>query len=220
MEVAPRSSGWIPVFKNFKLIASPTSPYSRKVRIVMAEKRIECALEMMDVWSPATTIQDFNPLGKVPCLIMEDGGAVFDSRTIAEYLDTLTPVSHLIPGNGRERVEVRTWEALADGMVDAAILARLEQTQRPAGQRSQAWIDRQMSKVDAALKSAANGLGERPWCNGQSYTLADIALGCSLAYLDFRFPDLAWRSAWPNLARHLDKLSARQSFIDTVPPAG
>jgi len=207
------------VFKNFRLIASTTSPYARKVRIVMAEKRIECQLELMDVWSPNTRIQDFNPLGKVPCLIMEDGGAVFDSRSIVEYLDTLTPVGHLIPSNGRERVEVRTWEALADGLLDAAILVRLEQTQRPPEQQSPAWIARQMSKVQAALRSASNGLGERAWCNGQSYTLADIALGCALGWLDFRFPSIDWRTPHPNLVRQYDKLSVRPSFVETAPPA-
>ena len=206
------------MFKNFRLIVSSTSPYARKVRIVMAEKRIECQLEMMDVWSPDTRIQEFNPLGKVPCLIMEDGGAVFDSRAIVEYLDTLTPVSHLIPVNGRERVEVRTWESLADGMLDAAILVRLERTLRPAHQQADTWSQRQMSKVDAAVVSASSGLGERPWCNGQSYTLADIALGCALGWIAFRFPSIDWRTTHPNLARHYDKLCARQSFIDTVPP--
>lgn len=212
-------AGTVEVFKNFKLIASPTSPYARKVRIVMAEKRIECELEMVDVWAPDTRIQDLNPLGQVPCLIMEDGGAVFDSRTIVEYLDLLTPVSHLIPGSGRERVEVRTWEALADGLLDAAVLVRLEHTQRTPQHQSAAWIERQMSKVRAALKSASTGLGERPWCNGQSYTLADIALGCALGWLDFRFPSIDWRAAHPNLARHYEKLSARPSFVETAPPA-
>jgi len=207
------------VFKNFKLIASPTSPYARKVRIVMAEKRIECELEMMDVWAPDTHIQDLNPLGQVPCLIMEDGGAVFDSRTIVEYLDLLTPVSHLIPANGRERVEVRTWEALADGLLDAAILVRLENVLRPPHQQSPAWIERQMSKVHAALKSASNGLGDKPWCNGQAYTLADIALGCALSWLLFRFPSIDWRAQYPNLARHHEKLASRPSFLETALPA-
>jgi len=206
------------VFKNFRLIVSTTSPYARKVRIVMAEKRIECKLELTDVWSPTTRIQEFNPLGKVPCLIMEDGGTVFDSRAIVEYLDTLTPVGHLIPGNGRERVEVRTWESLADGLLDAAILVRLEQTQRAGQQQSPAWIERQMSKVQAALASASSGLGERAWCNGQSYTLADIALGCALGWLDLRFPSIHWRTSHPNLARHYEKLAARPSFVETAPP--
>jgi glutathione S-transferase len=184
----------------------------------MAEKRIECELEMTDVWSPDTRIQEKNPLGKVPCLIMEDGGAVFDSRTIVEYLDTLTPVSHLIPSNGRERVEVRTWEALADGLLDAAVLVRLEHTWRKPQQQSPEWVERQMSKVHASLRSASSGLEEKAWCNGQGYTLADIALGCALGWLDFRFPSIDWRAPYPNLARHYEKLAARPSFIETAPP--
>jgi glutathione S-transferase len=211
-------AGSVDVFKNFRLIASPTSAYARKVRIVMAEKRIECELEMMDVWAPDTRIQELNPLGQVPCLIMEDGGAVFDSRTIVEYLDTLTPVSHLIPGNGRERVEVRTWEALADGLLDAAVLVRLETTLRPQPQQSTVWIERQMSKVRAALRASSKELGEKAWCNGQGYTLADIALGCALGWLDFRFPSINWRAPYPNLARHYEKLAARPSFLETAPP--
>jgi glutathione S-transferase len=207
------------VSKNLRLIASLTSPYVRKVRIVMAEKRIDCQLDLEDVWSPDTRIRAANPLGKVPCLIMEDGGAVFDSRVIVEYLDTLTPLAKLIPNNGRERVEVRTWEALADGVLDAAILVRLEQTQRPREQQSDKWITRQMDKIHAGLEAMSRGLAEKPWCNGQGYTLADIAVGCALAYLDFRFAQIDWRSQYQNLARLHEKLAARPSFIDTAPPA-
>ncbi len=207
------------VSKNIRLLASLSSPYVRKVRIVMAEKRLEYHLELEDVWSPDTRIHDANPLGKVPCLIMEDGGALFDSRVIVEYLDTLTPVAKLIPPNGRERAEVRTWEALADGVMDAAILVRLEQTQRPAEEQSEKWIDRQMDKVHAGVMSMDNGLAEKPWCNGHAYSLADIAVGCALGYLDFRFKHINWRYSHPNLARHYEKLAARPSFIDTQPPA-
>ena len=184
----------------------------------MAEKRLEYQFELEDVWSPDTSIHDANPLGKVPCLIMEDGGALFDSRVIVEYLDTLTPVAKLIPPNGRERAEVRTWEALADGVMDASILVRLEQTQRPAEQQSQKWIDRQMNKVNAAVASMDHGLADKSWCNGHAYSLADIAVGCALGYLDFRFKHVNWRGAHPNLARHYEKLAARPSFIDTQPP--
>jgi len=206
------------VSKNLRLIGSLTSPYVRKVRIVMAEKRIEHYLDLEDVWAPDTKIQDANPLGKVPCLIMEDGGAVFDSRVIVEYLDTMTPVSKLVPPNGRERAEVRTWEALADGVIDALILTRLEQTQRPSDQQSQKWIDRQMGKVNAGLAAMSRGLGEKPWCNGHGYTLADIAVGCALGYLDFRFPHIKWRDSYPNLAKLQEKLLARPSFAETQPP--
>jgi glutathione S-transferase len=109
-----------------KLIGSPTSPYVRKVCIVMAEKKLEYRMVAEDVWSATTTIHASNPLGKVPCLVLEGGEAVFDSRVIVEYLDTLSPVGKLIPAHGRERAEVKTWEALADGLLDAAILARME----------------------------------------------------------------------------------------------
>jgi len=208
------------VSKTIRLLGSPTSPYVRKVRIVMAEKRIDYHLENEDVWAPDSRIQDANPLGKVPCLIMEDGGAVFDSRVIVEYLDAASPVSKLIPPAGRERAEVRTWEALGDGLVDAAILIRLEQTKRTPAQQSAEWIDRQNGKIDAALAAMSRGLGDKPWCNGHAYTLADIAVGCALGYLEFRFPAINWRAQHPNLARHYDKLKARPSFVDTQPPKG
>ena len=204
--------------KNLRLIAALTSPFVRKVRIVMAEKRIECQLELTDVWSPTSTIRESNPLAKVPCLIMEDGAALYDSRVIVEYLDTLTPIAKLIPANGRERAEVGTWEALADGMSDAAILVRPEKTQRSPEQQSDKWIARQMDKVHAGLAAMSTNLADKPWCNGQSYSLADIATGCALGYLDFRFPEIDWRSQHQNLARLYEKLSARQSFIDTAPP--
>lgn len=204
--------------KSIRLLGSLTSPYVRKVRIVMAEKRIDYHLELEDVWSPDTRIQDANPLGKVPCLIMEDGGAVFDSRVICEYLDGMTPVAKLIPPSGRERAEVRTWEALGDGVVDAAILARLEQTQRPSEQQSSKWIERQLGKVNAGVAAMSRGLNDKAWCNGQAYSLADIAVGCALGYIDFRFGSIDWRSSYPNLARLYEKLAARPSFSDTQPP--
>jgi glutathione S-transferase len=204
-----------------RLIGSHTSPYVRKVRIVMAEKRLDYRFLLDDVWSADTQIQQANPLGKVPCLVMEGGEAVFDSRVIVEYVDTLSPVGKLIPATGRERVEVRTWEALADGLLDAAIAARLEQTWpgRREGERSGAWIDRQMDKVQLALNAMSQGLGERPWCSGNHFSLADIAVGCALGYLDFRFPAIAWREDHPRLERLHSKLASRPSFADTLPPS-
>jgi glutathione S-transferase len=202
-----------------KLIGSLTSPYVRKVRIVMAEKKLDYQFELEDVWGN-DAILPLNPLGKVPCLVLEGRETVFDSRVIVEYLDTRSPVGRLIPEPSRERIEVRTWEALADGVLDAAILARLEATWpgRSAEQRSSAWIARQMSRINASLASMSTMLGERAWCCATHLTLADIAVGCTLGYLDFRFPDIAWRAAHPNLTRLYDKLMLRQSFADTAPP--
>lgn len=201
-----------------KLIYSPTSPYVRKVRIVFLEKKVDIDLETNSVWAADTNITTYNPLGKVPCLVLDDGEAIQDSRVIAEYADALSPVSKLIPADHRERATVKTWEALADGLVDASILARLEKTWRPANEQSQAWVDRQIGKVHAALRQMSEQLGENAWCFGNQITLADIAVGCALGYLAFRFPEIQWQSQYPNLDRLYQKLLQRPSFKETEPP--
>ena len=202
-----------------KLLGSNSSPYVRKVRVVMAEKKLDYEFAPEDVWAAQTIIAESNPLGKVPCLVMEGGEALFDSRVIVEYLDTLSPVGKMIPAVGRERAEVKTWEALADGLLDAAILARLEAhwAGRTEAQRSQAWIDRQLGKVQASIKSMNAGLAEKPFCVGIHLTLADIAVGVALGYLDFRFPEMDWRSDYPKLEKLHDKLMLRPSFVETRP---
>ncbi len=212
----PRPEGRGFTRKLMKLIGSATSPYVRKVRIVMAEKKLDYQFVLEDVWADTTTIGIYSPLGKVPCLIMEGGEAVFDSRVIVEYLDTLSPVGKLIPTQGRERAEVKTWEALADGVMDAAILARLEATWpgRNDDQRCAAWIARQMEKIDRALQTMSNGLAEKPYCSGIHFSLSDVAVGCALGYLDFRFPDIDWRQRHPNLLKLQDKLLQRPSFAE------
>ena len=202
-----------------KLIYANASPYARKVRIVLAEKKLDYQSALENPWVPETTIGASNPLGKVPCLVLEGGEAIFDSRVIVEYLDTLSPVGKLIPANGRERAEVKTWEALADGVMDAALTVRMEQTwpHRTAEQRSQLWIDRHLDKITAGLATMSRGLGDKPYCGNIHMNLADIAVGSALGYLDFRFPQIDWRTPHPNLAKLFENLSLRQSFIDTVP---
>lgn len=202
-----------------KLIGNTSSPFVRKVRVVMAEKKLEYTFVQEDVWSATTTIASVNPLGKVPCLVMEAGEALFDSRVIVEYLDTLSPVGKLIPSVGRERAEIKTWEALADGLMEAALLARMEKSWsgRSKGQVCQAWVDRQLGKVEQALRAMSLGLGEKTYCAGIHLTLADIAVGCALGYLNFRFPEIDWRSKYPNLERLHDKLLQRPSFADSQP---
>ncbi|MBH2011025.1 MAG: glutathione S-transferase N-terminal domain-containing protein [Xanthomonadaceae bacterium] len=203
-----------------KLIGSATSPYVRKVRIVMAEKKLDYQFVLEDVWAENSAMSTSNPLGKVPCLVMEAGEAIFDSRVIVEYLDTLSPVGKLIPAQGRERAEVKTWEALADGIMDAALLARLEATWsgRSAEQRCDAWITRQMGKIDTALHAMSKGLGDKAYCSGVHFSLSDVAVGCALGYLDFRFPEIAWRENHPKLAKLQQKLALRPSFVEV--PAG
>ena len=202
-----------------KLLGSITSPYVRKVRIVMAEKKLDYQWLLEDVWAADSSVVAANPLGKVPCLVMEGGEAVFDSRVIVEYLDTLSPVGKLIPVQGRERAEVKTWEALADGLLDAAILARLEATWagRAEQQRSAAWIERQMGKIAAALKAMSTGLADKAYCSGVHFSLSVVAVGCALGYLDLRFAQINWRESYPNLAKLQEKLLKRASFVETLP---
>ena len=200
-----------------KLIASPTSPYARKVRIVLAEKKIECQLVEALPWAAVNPVVEFNPLGKVPVLVLDDGTNLFDSRVIVEYLDNVSPVGRLIPEPSRQRIAVKRWEALADGVCDAASAIFLER-KRPLRQQSKEWIARQRAKIDRGVVELAEELGERAWCNGEGYSLADIATGCALGYLDLRFPEIDWRGAHPNLVALADKLAGRPSFADTAPP--
>lgn len=199
-----------------KLVASYTSPYARKVRIVMTEKRIECEFVPENVWSADTQVGLYNPLGKIPVLVLDDGLSLYDSRVITEYLDGLTPVSRLIPENGRDRVLVKRWEALGDGITDAAIAVFLER-KRPEAQQSKEWIDRQLGKVDAGIAAAARELGDKDFCHGTAITLGDISLGCCLLWLEFRLPQIKWRESHPGLKAWIEKIEARPSFAETVP---
>jgi len=201
-----------------KLIASLTSPFVRKVRIALAEKKIEYQIHEVSPWAPGNPVHAFSPLGRVPVLVLDDGMQLFDSRVIVEYLDTVSPVSRLIPEPSRQRIVVRRWEALADGICDAALEIVVE-ARRPLQQQSMEWIARQRQKVDAGVAELARDLADKPWCNGDGYSLADIATGCALGYLDLRHPDIGWRDAYPNLARLAEKLGKRPSFQDTAPAA-
>lgn len=202
-----------------KLIGTPTSPYTRKTRVVLAEKRIDYEFVIDSPYEQATRVPAFNPLGKVPVLIMDDDTTVFDSRVIVEYLDSASPVAKLIPEDTRHRIQVRRWEALADGCTDAAV-AVVTERRRPADLQYAAWMERQHGKIDRALKVMSDELGARNWCTGEFFNLSDIATGCCLAYLDLRLPEAGWRRGYPNLAKLADKLAQRASFRDTAPPAG
>ena len=199
-----------------KLIGSLTSPYVRKVRIVLAEKKIEYEFVLDSPWTPESTVPDVNPLGKIPVLVLDDETALFDSRVISEYLDNVAPNNKLMPAPNRERTEVKRWEALADGICDAAGLLFLEH-KRPAKQQSQDWIARQQSKITRGIDYMAKELGENACCIGMHFSLADIAAVCALGYLAFRFPEIDWSEKHPNLARLYAKLMLRPAFADTVP---
>jgi glutathione S-transferase len=187
------------------------------VRIVLAEKKIDCDMEVVDVSPSENPVNAHNPLGKVPTLVLDDGTALFDSRVIVEFLDNVSPISRLIPDENRERVAVRRWEALADGVLDAGILVRYESL-RPKKEQSETWVAKQLGKAKRGLALMESELGERAWCHGERYSLADIAFGCALGWFEFRKPGgLDWRAEHAGLARHYAKLMERPAFADTAP---
>lgn len=199
-----------------KLIGTATSPYTRKVRVVLAEKRMECEFVVDAPNTENSAVIQYNPLGKIPVLVLDDESTLFDSRVIVEYLDNASPGNRLIPEEKRPRIQVRRWEALADGCTDAAVALVMEKRRLPEQQLPE-WITRQQGKVDRALQMMADDLAAKTWCTGDFFTLADIAVGSCLGWMELRLPDLPWRRNHPNLARLADKLAQRQSFRDTVP---
>ena len=202
-----------------KLLYSPTSPYARKVRIVAAEKRIEMEMVAVVLTAPDCPVNEHNPLGKIPVLIMDDGDSLFDSRVIVEYLDNRTPLAHLIPQEQGKKIWVRRWEALADGVCDAAVAVRTE-IRRPTHMQDADMIERQMGKVSRGLELISHDLGTGKWCVNDTFSLADIALGCVLGFLELRFKEIDWQQQYPNLAEHYAKLMKRTSFKETAPPVG
>ncbi|HWA36598.1 MAG TPA: glutathione S-transferase N-terminal domain-containing protein [Burkholderiales bacterium] len=202
-----------------KLLAALISPYTRKVRIFLAEKKIECEMQIVDVQPVENPVNPHNPLGKIPTLVLDDGTPLYDSRVIVEFLDSVSPISRLIPDGTRDRVAVRRWEALADGVVDAGILVRYESV-RDKKEQSKAWMDKQVARMRRGMAQLEADLAERTWCHGDRYSLADIAVGCCVGWLDFRKPGgVDWKAEYKAAAKHYDKLMERPAFAETVPTA-
>lgn len=197
-----------------KLFMTPNSPYARKVRVVLAEKRIDCEFVEVVLSAPDCPVPDFNPLGKVPTLVLDDGTGLYDSAVIADYLDKKTPVMHLIPQ--AKRIDVKRWEALADGICDAAVAVVMEY-RRPPEKQDETTITRQTLKVERGVSALSRDLGENKWCVGNAFSLADIAVGCALAYINLRMPGFDWKTQYPNLDALLEQLNQRKSFQDTQP---
>ncbi|HQR03794.1 MAG: glutathione S-transferase [Proteobacteria bacterium] len=202
-----------------KLIGSLTSPYVRKTRVVLAEKKIEYDFVITPPGAAGSVVAGYNPLARIPVLVLDDDTALFDSPVIVEYLDSAAPNNKLLPQPNRERIEAKRWEALADGLLDAAVDIRRE-TQRPGKEQSLAWIERNRQVIETGLIHLDQEIGEKNWCMGTHFNLSDVAVGCVLGYLDLRFPALDWRARHANLLRLSDKLMQRPSFQDTAPPAG
>lgn len=202
-----------------KLLYTLNSPYARKIRIVAAEKHIDIKLQEVVLSDPDCPVKQYNPLGKVPVLILDDEDSLYDSRVIAEYLDNRTPLAHLIPKDNSAKSAVRRWEALADGVCDAAVAVMLEQ-RKPEQKHDEGFIARQMEKVTRGLNALNNDLGHNKWCVDDTFSLADIAVGCMLGYINLRFGTIVdVNEDYPNLARLQSVLNKRQSFIDSMPVA-
>ncbi len=199
-----------------KLIGAHASPYTRKARIVLAEKKIEFDFVIDSPWSADSAVPATNPLGKIPVLVLDDETPLFDSRVIVEYIDNVSPNNKLLPAPNRERTEVKRWEALADGICDAAVTILVE-SRRPQGKQDAQWIARQQEKITRSLAFMAAELGEQPYCMGTHFSMADIAVGVALGYLSFRLPAIAWQESHPNLDKLYAKLLQRPSFADTLP---
>jgi len=202
-----------------KLIGNFTSPFVRKVRIVAAEKRIELDWELHNPWTDDSRVPEYNPLGQIPVLVLDDGTTLFDSRVICEFLDNVSPIAKLLPQGHRERVEVKCWEALADGIIEAGVLARMERRRPKQSQQSPEWIARQMAKVQRGLSAMEDDLakGNAQWCCGTAFTLADVAIAACTGFLDFRYPELDWRKDRPHLEKLAARLMERPSVAETVP---
>jgi len=201
-----------------KLIIATPSPYARKARIALREKGIDYEEIVDNPWLEQTGIKRVNPLGKVPCLILDDGQVLHDSKVIVEYLDTLGRKPQLIPHDPALRVAHKQIEALADGVCDAIVLIVLERS-RPEHMRSADWMGRQHLKIEAGLVELARLLGDREWFTDAGFALAEVATGCALAYMDLRFAQYEWRPLHPNLAQLFQRLCARASFNATLPSA-
>jgi glutathione S-transferase len=199
-----------------KLLYTNTSPYARKVRIVALEKHIALELQIVVLADANCVVKNFNPLAKVPVLVLDDNSSLYDSRVIVEFLDNHTPSAQLIPQDNTLKIAVRQWEALADGITDAAVAAMIEG--RKATERQSAdYIEKQLDKVKRGLEVMNVDINKRKWCVNETFSLADIAVGCTLAYIDLRFKSLNWQDNYPNLTKHYNILSKRPSFKQTMP---
>ena len=201
-----------------KLLAALISPYTRKVRVVLAEKKIECEMQIVDVNPVDNPVNSHNPLGKIPTLLLDDGTALYDSRVIVEFLDSVSPISRLIPEGTRDRLAVRRWEALADGVLDAGLLWRYESI-RDKKEQSKGWQDKQLARMQRGMEQVSKEIGAT-YCHAERYSLADIAVACCMGWLDFRKPGgVDWRAEYAPVGRHYDKMMERAAFADTVPRA-
>ena len=201
-----------------KLFGSPGSPYVRKVRIVLEEKRVAYEYIVESPAAPNSPVPRFNPLGKIPVLVRDDGTAVYDSPVIVEYVDGVGAGPKLIPDVFADRIEVKRWEALGDGIADATVLISHDYWKPEEKRESPEWYEKQTKKIERGLGIMEQELGNREFCYGGRFSLADIAAGYAMGYLDRVWRRIDWRTPHPNLRRLAERLATRDSFRLTLPP--
>ena len=199
----------------YTLISATPSPYARKVRIALAEKGISFALQTEVPWDSTTTTPRHNPLEKLPILLLPDGGSVYESSYILQYLELKHPQPPLVPPDADGFLAARKLEVLCDGVCDAVVLTLFERRREGGG--SAPWLARQRRKIEGGLAEMARLVGERPWAVGESFSLGDIAVGTAVGYLSVRYAEFAWRALYPALAAYSDRLEGRPSFQQSVP---
>ena len=200
-----------------KRYASPASSFARKIRVMLIEKGVKHDLEMVNLWEP-NELKKTNPIGKVPALKLDDGRVLINSPLIADYVDSRFPNPRFIPADPDQRVEVRRWEALADGTMDAVSASLYEMRFHDEAKRSQAWLDRQRGKIDEGFAALEEMLGNRPWCVGDAMSLADVAVVCHIGFITLRAPRFFPQEKYPGLAQLWKKMEARESMKKTAPP--
>ncbi len=201
----------------FQLISATPSPYARKVRIALAEKGLPFELLTEVPWHSTTSTPRYNPLEKLPVLLLPDGSSVYESSYILQYLELKYPQIPLLPDDIDGKLAARKLEVLCDGICDAVVLTLFEKMRAAGG--SPEWLARQRRKIDGGLAEMAKIVGSRQWATGDSFSLGDIAVGTAAAYLSVRFPELPWRTLYPDLALLSDRLEQRPSFRDSAPYA-
>lgn len=200
----------------YTLLSATPSPYARKVRIALIEKHIPFELKTEVPWDGTTETPRYNPLEKLPVLITETGESVYESRFILEWLEVKHPLLPLLPHDEDGRLQARQMEVLADGVCDAFVLHFFERHRAPEHQ-SKEWLARQRRKIDGGLKEIAHRIGRREFAVGNRFGLADIAAATVVGYLSVRYPELGWRSQYPDLAAYSDRMEQRPSLASTRP---
>ena len=203
-----------------KLLGSPGSPYARKARIAMLEKKIACEFVFDRPSNPESQVPKHNPLGKVPVLVLDGGKSIYDSSVIVEYFDGIGTGANLIPADFAARIAVRQWEALGDGIVDAIVALTHDSRYSETCDANAGWYQKQLKKIDGGLAALEHDIGANEFCFGNAFGLADICAGMALGYLDRAYSSHDWRGRYPGLQRYAGQLFSRASFQQTLPAAG